>query len=266
VKESPSSIQWAEPVAPDRVRVGRLDGQVVVEWPGIGQLMASPSGSDERWTPSPSLSPELLEKFRSTELLACRRYLAGLFSLHGSAVQFASGAVAFVGPSEAGKSSAAMALVERLGASFMADDVVPVDWQGPGAVVTPVNDSLWLLDDVRRRFGRESTQTGKLACSPRTRATNEAPLRAIVDLAFGLIDAKPRLLPLHGSEAFLVLSHAHVCYRSGDPGEDTRNFEQRARLSRAVPVFRFERPRSLDLLDEMAYAVKGLVETLLPDG
>jgi hypothetical protein len=254
-------IEWMPPV--DGVRVGRRHGAVVVQWSGIGELVASPDDREPTFVLAPDAPSERLPKFFATDLLACRRYVTGAISLHGSAVRFPSGrAIALVGASGAGKSSAAMALVQCASASFLADDVVPVDWTGTRAVVPPVNDVFWLSEEVRSWFGLEASAPGKRGCEPRERATESVPLHAIVDLVFDPALSHPTLEPLSGQQAFLALSGTHVCYRSGSPDEDARNLALRARLNEAVPVFRLRRPRSLDLLSDIAYALGRLGESL----
>jgi len=239
-------IGTAQTATESGVRVVRVDGQVVVEWPGIGRLVASPSAEPARFVPSASLAPDLLRKFRATDLLACQRYLSGRISLHGSSVSFASDCVALVGQSGSGKSTTAMELVERAGASFVADDIVPVDWELGTAIVNPVDDTFWLSEDSRRLFDSELVELGKRACSPRSRATQPGRLRAIIELGFEPGSTRVGLHQLEGQDAFLAVSHAHVCFRSGGDDEDTYNFESRARLCRAVPIFRLVRPHSLD--------------------
>ena len=44
--------------------------------------------------------------------------------------------------------------------------------------------------------------------------------------------------PVAGQEKFLILSHAHVCYSTTEPGEPLRNLSARARLATSTRVFR----------------------------
>jgi len=260
---SDAKVEWSDDASRVRgVRVGWLEGQIVVAWPEVGVVFARPSGGGMRFVANEGTDGETLRKFRATELLACERYLAGSVSLHASAVHVASGAIALVGDSGSGKSTMAMALVESAGASFVADDVVPVDWAGGTAHAAPVDDSYWLLDDARRWFGDSTDAPGKLACAPRARASVATPLLGIVDLAFGFDSRAVTVERLRGHEAFVVWSRAHVCFRCGLPGEDTRNLDARARLHAAVPVFRLQRPRSLATLAEGTQAVRRLAEDL----
>jgi hypothetical protein len=235
--------------------VGTIGSQIVVEWPHIGRLLVSGSGASARFEPLAGVDPAVLDKFRATSLVACRRYLAGDLSLHGSAVRLSSCAVVFVGEKGAGKSTTAMALVERSGGEFLADDIVPIDWIGDTPVVLPMDESLWLSAEVSAWFGLDANYAGKMPHPPRARATTSEHLGAIVELVFDDSIDGVDLRPLRGQDAFLVLSKAQVCYPTGGDAEALRDLESRARLGGAARVFRLRRARKFDTLAAMAAAV-----------
>jgi len=247
--------RWSSRTLAGGVRVGRIGSQIVVEWQGIGRLLISGSGSSGRFEPVAGIDPAVLDKFRATSLVACRRYLAGDLSLHGSAVRLSSCAVVFVGEKGAGKSTTAMALVERSGGEFLADDIVPIDWIGDTPVVLPMDESLWLSAEVSAWFGRDSNYEGKRPHPPRARATSSEQLGAIVELVFDDSVDRVDLQPLRGQDAFLVLSKAHVCYPTDRDAEALRDLESRARLGRAGRIFRLRRRRKFDTLDAIAAVV-----------
>jgi hypothetical protein len=264
--ELASSVVWMPPDL-DGVQVGHDNGTIIVRWPGVGELIAVPGEQHPRFTPEPGVSSQFLSKFMVTDFLACRRYLAGAISLHGAAVRFPSGqAIALVGESGVGKSTTAMAIVERTLAAFLADDVVPVDWVAGVPTLSPVEDVFWLSEKTREWLGHErGGSPGKQGYEPRRRAVESAPLSAVVDLEFSSALRRPTLDRLTGQDAFLALSGAHVCYRSGTQEDDLRNLGLRARLNRAVPIFRLRRPPSLDHLDEIAYLLDELADGLKPE-
>lgn len=240
-------VEWLAS-GPDGIRIGRRGQRVVVDWPGIGRLSSSNSGNDAEFTAVACAKSAILEKFRATSLLACRRYLAGRLSLHASAVGFPYGSVVLVGDSGAGKSTTAMALVERHGGTFLADDVVPIDWDGAAPVVSPVDDSFWLNADASAWFGVQTASTEKRACPPRARAVAPERLRAVVQLVFDEAVEGAAIEPVTGQDAFTVLSSAHACYSTGGDEDTLRNFAARARLARASDVFRVRRRRALETL------------------
>jgi hypothetical protein len=219
----------------------------VVEWVNVGELVC-PQGAEPSFFPSPHLDPTYVNKFLATSVLACRRYLAGETTLHGSAVELSQGAVVFVGDSGAGKSTTAMAMVELGEARYCADGVVPIDWVGSDPSVIPVNDSIWLLRDAREWFGLARSDQWKGPLVPKSRSHRPVPLRAIVELAFEKEIDFPRLEPLRGADAFMSLSKAHLCY-SVAPSEDAlKDFAARERLASVAPLFRLRRSRSLNVV------------------
>jgi hypothetical protein len=259
------AVEWLPDTGSNGPRLGRQDGWLVADWPGLGRLKASPSRADVTFAPATDVDGDLFEKFCATELMACRRYLAGALSLHGSAVRLASGALVLVGQSGAGKSTTAAALVQRETAAFLADDVAPIDWDGAVPFVSPVKDSFWLLDDTRAWLGMARGRSRKSRLTPRERSSAAVPLTAVVHLEFDDSLNDLELTRLKGQETFLVLSQAHVCF-PWDEAEAREHLEQRARLASAVPVFRMRRPRSLHLLDAMARALPERMQTTIREG
>jgi HPr Serine kinase C-terminal domain len=242
-------VEWLDAASADGIRIGRLGARIVVEWAGLGRLSSSSSGSDTSFTAAAGANGATFEKFRSTSLLACRRYLAGKLSLHASAVGLPGGAVVLVGDSGMGKSTTAMALVERHGGTFLADDIVPIDWNDDSTpVVSPVDDSFWLNGDASAWFGVRAPANEKSACSPRARSIAPEQLQAIVHLVFDDACESADLQPITGQAAFTVLSAAHVCYSTGGDEEALRNFAARARLAQSTKVLRLRRGRSLETL------------------
>ncbi len=217
-------IEWLPATAGQGVRIGRRGNQLVVEWERIGRFESSSSGQDGTFCADETADGAILEKFRATSLMACRRYLAGGLSLHGSAVGFTAGAVALVGDSGAGKSTTAMALVEQHGGRFLADDVVPIDWDGFAPVVSPVNDSFWLARDASVWFGLAAPMAGKRSCPPRARAVAPEPLNAIVYLVFDDAVDGADLQAVTGRDAFLLLNGTQAGYSMGGNEGDSPQF------------------------------------------
>jgi hypothetical protein len=256
------AIEWLPHPLREGVRLGRRGDQVVVDWRGIGRLFSSALGDTLEFVPNSGVEPGFLEKFRATSLVACQRYLAGGLSLHGSAVQLSSHVIVLVGDSGAGKSTTAMALVERDGAAFLADDIVPVDWQGSTPVVPPMSDTFWLTHEASAWFGLRPTTADKRSHPPRRRAAKPERLSAIVHLTFDDSVEGIEIDPAGGQDKFLILSHAHVCYSTAEEREPLQNLATRARLAAATPVFRLRRRQSLDSLTLIGGALAGCLRSL----
>jgi ABC-type dipeptide/oligopeptide/nickel transport system ATPase component len=218
----------------------------------MGRLVASPDGIDPTFEPVPGVDPEMLAKFRATDLLACTRYLAGGISLHASAVAWPGAALALVGESGAGKSTTAMGLVERRGAAFLADDIVSLRLApDSNPLAEPVEDSFWLEGRACSWFGVPERAEAKQPCRPRKRATEAVPLTAVVHLAFDDSEEGVRLDALSGHDRFLVWTRAHVSFAFQRPERVLDDFNKRASLSEAVPLFDLRRPRRPELLDDV---------------
>jgi len=256
LSEDPA-VEWGPFVPPEGVRLGRSGSQRWVEWRGIGRLMAS--GTETKFWPAQEADPVGLQKFRATSLIACERYLLGRLSLHGSAVSMPHGALVLVGEAGAGKSTTAMALVEHAGGAFLADDIVPVDWQDGVPFVSPVEDQFWLTAESASWFGVPASGGRKTAHPPRARAVAAERLRAIVHLTFDEEEGGLSLEPLTGQRKFEVLSRAQVCYSDFADADTLRNLEARAELAASVPVFHLRRPRTLTALAVVAKTLEAQV-------
>ncbi len=252
-----TNVRWVTSAPETGVRMGRRGTDILIQWQGIGNLVCT-ADVEPIFLPCADANPLRLEKFRATSLMACRRYLQGKLSLHGAAVGFSSGVVILIGDGGSGKSTTAATLVQHGDSSFFADDVVPVDWRGADPFVVPVNDAFWLLPDAREWLGEQTAASGKGALRPRARSTEPERLCAIVHLQFEDSLDSPQVERLTGSEAFVALSRAHICYSVDGQEDAVKNLAVRARLASAAPVLRLRRPRSLDALASVAQILRRL--------
>jgi hypothetical protein len=112
--------------------------------PELGYLLWGPrygahllSGDGRRLVYAPGDAEEASwQRLLVSQVLPFAAVLHGLEVLHASAVILDGQAVAFVGPSRAGKTSLALELC-RLGASFVADDVLAVQRDGAALIGHP---------------------------------------------------------------------------------------------------------------------------------
>jgi hypothetical protein len=126
------------------------------------------------------------ERFLIGQVLPFAALVSGLEIFHASAVVREGAAVAFAGPSGAGKTSLALALCER-GARFLADDVLALEAR-TGELVTHPGTPLAGIDrcEARRRCEAGCALHGELMLSNGrehvvrvTTSTEEVPLGAL---------------------------------------------------------------------------------------
>ncbi len=254
-----AGIVWM-PASDGATRLGlRGSDEIVVEWTGVGRLVASRTGRGHTFMPVPGLTSEWVEKFERTHVAGCLRYLSHRLSLHGAAVRFGDCVVALLGDSGAGKSTMAAALA-GLGGALVADDLVALEWSTAGVpLVSPSGDAVWLLDDAARHFALEVDRRGRKVRHAVAAASEVARLGVIVVLMFDDNVSGPVIERLAGVEAFTALSRAHVCYVTEHPAEATEHLQERARLAAAARLVAFRRPRDLAMLDAGA---KLIVESI----
>jgi hypothetical protein len=96
--------------------------------PDYGSHLLAPDGTRVLCTPG-DCAADAWQRLLIAQVLPFAALLHGLEIIHASAVVSDGSAIAFAGPSRAGKTSVAMELC-RLGASFLADDVLALERVG----------------------------------------------------------------------------------------------------------------------------------------
>jgi hypothetical protein len=177
----------------------------LVHGPRYGRQLISADGSRVRCFTGDVTTQEW-QRLLIAQTLPFAAALNGLEVFHASAVQLGGKALALVGPSGSGKTSLALALC-RLGAGFLADDVLAMEPSGgrllahPGtplaAVVHPGN------------AGRASSGERVLAVNKRERLVALTPVSAPAEVAGVLFLARratwsrPTITPLVSAGALL---------------------------------------------------------------
>jgi len=199
-------------------------------------------------------------------VLAVCLHQQGVLALHGSAVELAGVAVAFLAPKFHGKSTTAAAMVDA-GALLLADDIVAIStggipvvlpsvpfiqlWKDSAARVAPASVAV-AGDEGGAKLQRQWAESGRNADAP-------VPLAAVYLLAPVLPDGpsgvrRIRLSTVEG--ALAMLGQAKVGNLLG--------VERRAELLQVtgeladrIPVYRLEIPRDFERLPELTAALWG---------
>ena len=195
-----------------------------------GSRIACSPPDDEPWS---------WQRFLVGRVLPWAAVLRGLEVLHASAVTIDGRAVAFVGPTGAGKTSLAIRLVAR-GHRFLTDDVLALERSGEGLVAHP-GAGIAAVRPAEREAIAESTWSGlgqELGHSGKTylelpRADGPVPLGAVYFLRLGGDQA---IEPIAGPDPRLLLGNTFVL--GVQTAERLRNqLEVCAHIAANVPLF-----------------------------
>src|SRR6476661_3296697 len=205
----------------------------------FGLARISPGGARIECAP-PDLEPWSWQRFLVGRILPWAALLRGYEPFHASAVAFNDHAVAFIGPTGAGKTSLAIQLVAR-GAKFVTDDVLSLD-ERDGILMAHPGAGIASIRDAERQVipGATWSRLGTvLGHSEKTymalpRAERPLPLRAVYFLAGG---EGPPIEPITTLDPRLLLASSFVLSVQ-TPARLRNQLEVCAALARDVPLFR----------------------------
>jgi len=228
---------------------------VVVDLPGDGVLTVR-SGRTITVSTAREADQFRVGRYVVTAGLAVALHQRGWLVLHGSAVRFASGAVAILGASGAGKSTIAGALYAR-GARWVTDDVIALRKDSGETLAAPGIPLLSLAPEVRETLGFAALQSPVTRDEKESVAVELIPSPTRLSHVYVLADAEvPSIRRLEPHHALLQLvRHSYVRPILGEGGERA-NFASCAMLAREVPVSVVERPRDLARLDDVAATIE----------
>lgn len=245
-----------------RLIVHRHGHRITVDDTGTFDL--SLDGRVITWEERPSAWPDFVQAHCLGRVIATSLFLQGWLPLHGSAVEAATGAVAFLAPKGFGKSTLALALTAA-GARLLTDDMLPVEIDDPAPRAWPGVHSVRVRADSLDELGIDHpsgvTREGKLVVGelpPARLAVGPVPLAAIylIDPATADGVAVARA-PLSGAVAAgAVVAHVKVGRMLGVSGAATMLARAAAIVGR-VPTFRLTMARDLSRLPDVAGAILG---------
>jgi hypothetical protein len=242
-----------------RVRLFRHSGGFRLEYDDTGVFDVDTTGTLIDWYAGQRAVPEAVQLDVLGRVLPTAMHASGALCLHGSAVEVADGAVAFLAPKRHGKSTLAHALA-RAGARVITDDVVAIDLE-PEPRMRPGVPQLRLLRDSARHLGGSDDAPagagGKVIVHPdeskrTTRA--ELPLAALYLLqpirAELAVESAERI-PLAGvAAAMALLPQTRLAPLLGK-SEAAVLLDRAVRLAAVVPTYTLRVARDFARLDEV---------------
>lgn len=236
-----------------------------LEFEDTGSFDFLDGGRKMVWYPKPDSDREAAAVDVLGRCLAIAFHAGGSLCLHGSAVAFDKGTIAFLAPKHHGKSTTALALA-RSGARLVSDDALPVTLNDPPLAYPGVHAvRLWadsaeqVASDRKSRVGLG----GKLVVDDLEGAQvmhDPSPLEAVYLIAPMKADADRPAAARNETtsiEATLALVGQAKVGGLLTGSEAPTQLERASRLADKVPVYRLELMRDWDRLDEVVDTIRG---------
>jgi hypothetical protein len=232
---------------------------VYTHW-NVGSFVVSAEGRRILWVPEEDPILDAARLCLLARVMAAALHASGTLCLHGSAVAFEHGAVAFLAPKFHGKSTAAAALV-RAGARLATDDVVPIELGEP-VMIRPGVPRLRLWKDSAQALATDMVDLPAatddkvyLDGLPAERVMSAPePLQAIYIITPVTADREPGQAAarhrLDGIQALLAVLRNASLGPLLERGS-VQLLERVDRVTRSVPVYSLEVARDLNRLPEV---------------
>jgi hypothetical protein len=207
--------------------------------------------------PALNVEEKHLRHYLLGNVLSIALHQRGFLVLHGSAVAQDGRAIAFLGPSGYGKSTAA-ALLSKKGYSIMADDVVAVKEFEGVSVIYPAFPQLKLLPEIAEALGFDmnsllnvsSTESKLAARLDSCYSLDPVPLKQIYIMEKGETIKIERLTQ---RDSMMELVRNSYSSRSLIPGiNQSAHFAKCAKIAKDIPISRLARPIDLKALASFA--------------
>jgi hypothetical protein len=138
--------QWVFPDGTLWTSFHRVAPGYVLRFPDLADYEVSADGYRVSCTPVPGVSDASVQHLYLNQVLPLAQSRHGKLMFHASAVQLASGCVAFMGVSGMGKSTLAASFATS-GSSFLTDDGLEVRFESGRLMATPSHPSIRLWQD-----------------------------------------------------------------------------------------------------------------------
>jgi hypothetical protein len=259
-----------------QVYIYRRDGGFRIQYSdALGTFDISADGAQITWCPEENADIEIARLAIIGRMLPTALHAAGTLCLHGSAIAFEQGGVAFLAPSTSGKSTLALACA-RAGGRLLTDDTLPVD-PGPPVTVGPGVHAVRVWGDSARHLLGDDLRSNRapygkhiLEELPMQKVMHgRVPLAAVYLLQpVKSIDdgSAVRRMPTPGVLAAVnIVSHLKVGAVMG-AAESSLSFDRAVRVAQSVPVYTLAVVRELGRIDEVVAQIRDWHAQPLPSG
>jgi hypothetical protein len=236
---------------------------ILLRFPGLADFQVEEGGSVIRCWPVPGLSEGTLQHLYLNQVLPLALSQQGKLVLHAGAIEFRSGALAFLGVSGRGKSTLTASFATH-GYRFLTDDGLVLEESESGYEAQPSHPSIRLWQDSRDALVGEDTETAPpVEYTSKTRFLAGAnipfcdqprPLRRMYFLGDGSAESV-EIQPVAPSEALMQLVRQSFLLDIEAQATLSRHFDQLSRLVNRPICFRLDYPRRYDALDRVREAI-----------
>jgi hypothetical protein len=256
--------RWPCPDGTDFSIFYRSSDGYVLRFPNLADFEIAADSFFVRCTPAPSVPEESVAHLYRNQILPLILSKKGKLVLHGSAVDAAGSAVAFLGASGRGKSTLAASFAVD-GCPFLTDDGLVLEPANSAYLVMPGHRSLRLWEDSQDALLPRDTPTAPtvhyttkcrfVAGSKLGFCDQPRPLRAIYllgegkagDVAIQRINSAPALAGL--------LQHSFILDVGDRPGIGA-HFDRLAKLANEAICFHLDYPRCYESLPAVLRAIR----------
>ena len=244
-------------------------GVMCISWEKVGTFLVH-GGTDVIVEREPNVPVEDLQPFLTGPVLSVLLHQRGLFVLHASAVVIDGVAVGFLGAKGDGKSTLAAHLQVR-GHQLIGDDIVPVNLENGRAVVVSGFPRIKLYNDSILAVGHEPSNFPLIHRFVQKRSfqysdnfsTEPFPLHSLYVLSDG---AEVGLEELgHASTFIEITRHTYVNRYLKALGAEPEHFEHCRKLIQKLPVWKLNRPRDFEAMDDVCKLLEDNVRRTVPE-
>jgi hypothetical protein len=213
----------------------------------LGSYLLSTDGRVVRCFPGP-VEPWRWQRFLIAQVLPFTAVVRGMETIHASAVALGDRAVAFVGPSGAGKTSLSTLLMLR-GARLITDDVVAMEPDGSRMRMAPGAPLINLRRSEAARLGaHDRERLGRIVGADQEslrlvvrRDPRPLPVSAVYFLERSATGTESEIAPLAAPDPRLLLTSTFHLVEVGF-ARQTRHLDAWARLAHSAALFRVRIP------------------------